>query len=96
MLSRISVLLSFVFIMSGCSSFDALTDKEPLSPYKGFKKNVSTLVKGESVFFTFTLVDTPLSFVADTLLLPFSFNGQKDNDNSVEAGHPEKDSDKTQ
>ena len=68
-LQIISILLVFTTI-TGCSSIMAIHEDTPLKPYQGFKKNISTLVNGEAVSFTFTLLDTPLSFLADTLLLP--------------------------
>ena len=82
----VSILL--IFFLNGCASIECRTKKYPLvapGVYPGVRKDLDDITPNEDFFKTGTLfriapiIDLPLSFVLDTICLPFDiYQNNKD------------------
>jgi len=73
--THIILLFILVFIVSGCSTIAAHSEKETPMPYAGTKAAIKKVKKSWQHYDIYGqvylyVIDTPFSFIADTLLYP--------------------------
>ncbi len=73
--TRMVLLFLFVFAVSGCSTIVERSEKETPMPYAGTKAAIKKVKKSWQHYDIYGqvylyVIDTPFSFIADTLLYP--------------------------
>ena len=70
-----AIILCFIFVISGCSTIVAHSEKEAPPPYAGTKTAMKKAKKSWQDYDFYGqiyiyILDTPFSFIADTVLFP--------------------------
>jgi len=74
--TRIILSFIFIFVVTGCSTIVERSEKETPMPYAGTKAAIKKVKKSWQHYDIYGqvylyMIDTPFSFIADTVLYPF-------------------------